>query len=123
MNLFNKKPKRIFLDYASATPCLNEVKKVMEKFWSLDFYNSSALYKEGLGVKEEIERDRVCLARSLGVQTKGIVFTGSGTESDNLAVLGAFEESRKFFKSPHLIISSVEHPAISKLAEESFHNV
>jgi len=116
MNWF--KPKRIYLDYASATPVLPEVRQVMEKYWSHDFYNPSAIYKEGLEVKKEVEECRVRLGRSLGVTPAGIIFTSSGTESDNLAILGSFEEALKTIKKPHVIISSIEHSAVVAAAQE-----
>src|SRR3989344_1185389 len=47
------KQKRIFLDYASATPVLPEVRQAMEQYWSRDFYNPSAIYEEGVKVKKE----------------------------------------------------------------------
>src|SRR4051812_45785335 len=94
-NLFNKNPKRIFLDYASATPMLAEVKRVMEKYDSSFFYNPSAIYQEGVLVKKEIEEFRTKIAQIVGAGSKEITFTGSGTESVNLAILGVFEESKE----------------------------
>ncbi|KKQ82763.1 MAG: Cysteine desulfurase [Parcubacteria group bacterium GW2011_GWB1_38_8] len=111
--------KRIFLDYASATPVLPEVKQVMEKYGSKVFYNPSAIYKEGLFVKKDIEQYRTRVARALGVAQQGIVFTSGGTESDNLAVLGTFETLRESQnKKPHIIISSIEHPSVIASAKE-----
>ncbi len=118
-NLF--KSKRIFLDYASATPVLPEVRRVMEKYWSRDFYNSSAIYEEGVKVRKEIEEWRARIARALGISANGIIFTSGGTESDNLAILGAFEKSLETLKSPHLIISAIEHPAVAAAAREVQH--
>ena len=116
MNWFKK--KRIFLDYASATPLLPEVKKVMERYWSKDFYNASGIYEESLLVKKKIEESRTSVARTLGLTSSGIVFTASGTESDNLAILGAFESARKSIKKPHIIVSAIEHPAVMSSALE-----
>ncbi len=98
----------------------------MEKYWSEDFYNSSAVYQEGLKIKDEIEQNRARIARSLGVSSKGIIFTAGGTESDNLAILGAFEmfkklggpTAKKRLGRPHIIISAIEHPAIVAAANE-----
>lgn len=118
------KSKRIFLDYAAATPVLPEVRQAMEKYWSNDFYNPSAIYREGLEVKKEIENCCARVARALGVQPKGIIFTAGGTDSDNLAILGAFEafrqaqDKRTQDNKPHIIISAIEHPAIVAAAEE-----
>ena len=110
--------RRIFLDYASATPVLPEVRQAMEKYWSKDFYNPAAIYREGLDVKEGVESCRARVARALGVAENGVIFTAGGTESDNLAILGAFEKSLETIKRPHVIISAIEHPAIVAAAEE-----
>lgn len=122
--IFQKK-RRIFLDYASATPVLPEAKFAMEKFWSENFHNPSAIYEEGVKVKEGLARFRARVANLLGIVSTGIVFTSGGTESDNLAVLGAFEEfkeERKLFRRgetrPHLVISATEHPAVMAAAAE-----
>lgn len=69
-------------------------------------------------MKKEIEDCRARVARALGVSPKGIIFTSSGTESDNLAILGTFEEGLKMVKKPHIIISAIEHPAVAAAAEE-----
>lgn len=123
MNNYDKpmswfRDKRIFLDYASATPILSEVEKVMREFGRREFYNSSAIYEEAQKVKKQIENYRIRVSKILGAGAKNIVFTSGGTESDNLAILGAFEESLTLFKKPHLIISAVEHPAITAVADE-----
>lgn len=117
MKWFSKK-KRIFLDYASATPVLPEVSKVMEKYWTKEFYNPSAIYSEAIGIKNTLEEARTSIARLLGISLSGVIFTSGGTESDNLAILGSFEVARKSFKRPHLVISGVEHPAVMESARE-----
>lgn len=118
MDWFNKK-KRIYMDYAAATPILPEVKAVMEKYFSESFHNPSAIYEEGVAVKKEMEDARSRVARLLEATPKSIVFTASGTESDNLVIFGAFEAfKRAEVRKPHLIISSIEHPAVMSAAEE-----
>ena len=117
-DLFAKKNERIFLDYASATPVLPEVKRVMEKYDSELFHNSSAIYQEGVRVKQEVEDYRAKVANMVGAGAKEIIFTASGTESVNLAILGVFEEAKEIVNKPHLIISSIEHPAVVRAAEE-----
>jgi cysteine desulfurase len=116
-NLFNPK-KRIYLDYAAATPVRLEAQNEMAKYWSAHFYNPSAIYEEGLVIKKEIDDYRSRLAALLGAGQKEIIFTGSGTESVNLAILGAFEESLYVFKRPHIIISAIEHSAVVRAADE-----
>ena len=119
LNRFEKKPRRIFLDYASATPVLKEVGQEMVKYFSRNFYNPSAIYQEALEVKKEVEDYRSRVAGLVGAGKQEIVFTAGGTESVNLAILGAFEEYSKTAKGkPHIIISAIEHPAVVRAAEE-----
>lgn len=98
MNIFNR--KRIFLDYAAGVD------------------NPSAIHEEGVKAKARLDSSRESLARLFGVQKKEIVFTSGGTESDNLAILGVFEAAKEKFAKPHIIISNVEHPAVSEAAKE-----
>jgi len=56
------KQKRVFLDYASATPLLPEVKQVMERYWSRDFYNTNAIYEEGVRIKKDVDEYRTKIA-------------------------------------------------------------
>ena len=122
MSFFGK--KRIFLDYASATPVLPEVKRAMEKYWSEKFYNPSAIYEEGVKVRRSVEENRAEISRILGVKKSGIIFTSGGTEANNLAILGAFESARdpldqnRPILHPHLIISSIEHSSVRETARE-----
>lgn len=116
-NLFKK--KRIFMDYASATPVLEEVRRAMEKYWSADFYNASAIYGEGVQLKKELEGYRSKVALEIGAGSSDIIWTSGGTESVNLAILGVFEEAKKTIAKPHIIISAIEHPAVMKAAQEA----
>lgn len=116
MNFF--RTKKIFFDYASATPMLPEAVRVMEKYYYKSFYNSGAIYSEAEEVKKDIEECRAKIARIVGAQTKEIIFTSGGTESDNLAILGVLEKAFKKIKKPKLIISSIEHPAVFSVGEE-----
>ena len=84
-----KKPiKRIYLDHAAAAPMDKRVKKAMEPFWTENFGNPNALYKEGLTARNAVETAREDVAKVLGARAKEIIFTAGGTESDNLAIFG-----------------------------------
>jgi len=104
------------LDYASITPVAPEVLAVMEKHASAA--NPSALYAEGLEAKDIVEAARSTISSILSAQKKEIYFTASGTEADNLALLGVFEAYKKDFDVPHVIVSSIEHPAILEVCKE-----
>lgn len=110
-NLFKGKPKRIFLDYASATPVLPEVLKVMEKYWSKDFYNPNAIYGEGVRVKLEVLKFRRKIAELMGVQPDSVIFTSGGTEANTLAIRGV--------KQGKVIFEEESHPSISEAIIES----
>lgn len=107
MNLFKK--KRIFLDYASATPVRLEVKKVMDKYWSEFFYNPNSIYEEGVKMREEVEEYRARIARILGVAKESVIFTSGGTEANVWAVRGV--------RPGRIIVGEGSHPSVSKAAQ------
>lgn len=114
---------RIYADYASTTPMLPEVMKVMMPFFSEEFANPSSLYREGIQTKSAIKDARKKIAACIGCKPEEIVFTGSGTEADNLALFGVtryFLRNPKILKGkkPHIITSVIEHPAILETARE-----
>ncbi len=108
---YNSK-KRVFLDYASSTPILDEVKKEMDKYEFISSYNPSALYTEALLAKDALLSAKKKIADIISAQKDDIVFTSGGTESNNLAILGVFNEYNKKDFVPHFITTSIEHPAV-----------
>lgn len=111
MELFKR--KTIYLDYAGATPVEKEVLKEMQKCENL-YANPSAIYQDGVSVRKVIEEARKNIAKEINAHSDEIIFTGSGTESDALAVLGVARAWRKENdgKIPHIITSRIEHPAV-----------
>jgi cysteine desulfurase len=103
--------KRIYADAGAATPLSNSVKKEVFRLMEL-FGNPSALHKEALQAKEEFERARASVARSLGAHADEIVFTGSGTEANNLAIQGVLRPFLKNGDQVHAITSVIEHPSV-----------
>jgi Cysteine sulfinate desulfinase/cysteine desulfurase and related enzymes len=98
MGIFKK--ARIFLDYAGGER------------------NPSAIHKEGRLAKKALEEARLRLSRLLMCQAKDIVFTSGGTEADNLAILGVVEKAKAKIGHPHVLISSLEHPAVYESAKK-----
>ena len=123
------------------------VKKVMEPYWTENFGNPNALYKEGLIARNAVETAREDVAKILGARAKGIIFTNGGTESDNLAILGIAREAKQNFSRftlprngagseasqnfaspplliPHIITTKFEHHAVlnscKRLEKEGF---
>lgn len=120
MKFLKKKKKRIYLDYAAATPVRNRVRRVMHQYENEYFANASAIHQEGVFVRTAIESARERLARALKIRSNGIVFTGSGTESNNLAILGAVaarHESGVSYKDMEVVSTTIEHPSVSKVLE------
>lgn len=115
---FIQKPKRVFLDYASTTPTDSQVLKEMEKYHSAIFANPSALYSEALMAKEVLRESREKISEILNCRKDEIVFTSGGTEGNNLALLGVFENHKKNDFIPHFITTVVEHPAIIEVFKE-----
>ena len=87
------------------------VRDLMESGW----YNPSALYKPALEIQKKLEGVRETVLKAAGAAGQQVVFTSGGTEADNLALLGHLKSRRK---PGRVLISSVEHPAVSACAEE-----
>lgn len=104
----------IYLDNNATTPLDPAVAEKMSEFLKEKFGNPSSLYPIGREVKEILTGIREVIAKALGADRTEIIFTGSGTEADNLAirgVLAALPEKKG------LIISAIEHPAILQTAD------
>ncbi|MBM3700134.1 MAG: cysteine desulfurase [Actinobacteria bacterium] len=101
----------IYFDHAATTPVLPEVAQVMNKCFLKYFGNASEPHLPGRQAKKILEQSRHEIASVLGASDAEIVFTGSGTESDNMAIFGAAQANRK--KGNHIITTSVEHPAVA----------
>lgn len=112
--------KRIYLDHAAATPTDPRVQKAMEPFWSVAYGNPGAIHAEGVAARRAVDDARKKLATELGVHADEIIFTGSATESCNLALVGAVRAWRKAHPhdsvAPHIIVSAVEHDAVLEAA-------
>ena len=114
--------KEIYLDYAATTYIDKKVLKKMLPYLTNIFGNPSSLYSLGRKTKSAIESARNDVAKILNVNSQEIIFTGSGTESDNLAIFGIAKAYQKNGK--HIIVSRIEHKAIleavKKLEKEGF---
>jgi len=103
----------IYLDNNATTPIDPVVSEKLAWFAKNHFGNPSSLYPIGLEVKEMINTAREDIADVLGAARSEIIFTGSGTESDNFALRGIFDASQE---KKILIISAIEHPAVIETA-------
>jgi len=112
--MFSK--KNIYLDHASTTPMSKKVVSEMKPYFSNMFYNPSSLYNEGREIASILEDCRSIIARYISCKPDNIIFTASGTESDNLAILGVYEAYKD--NNPHFITSTIEHPAVLESFKE-----
>ena len=109
------KKKRIYLDYAAATPVSPEVLSAMTPFFKGDFGNPSSIHNEGVNARNAIEEARSNLAQALHIRPDGIIFTGSGTECNNIAIMGIVETHRKkgvAYVDMHIISTAIEHASV-----------
>ena len=105
---------RIYLDYNATTPLSKHVKAEIARILDTDFGNPSSVHWAGVPASELVELARIRVAELIGSDPTEIVFTSGGTEANNHAIKGVFFAKRHQVSSPHFIISSVEHPAISE---------
>jgi cysteine desulfurase len=102
--------QRIYLDYNATTPLRKEVLDRMADVNANVFGNPSSAHSEGRKARAIIEDARSAIAAALGAEPLDIIFTGGGTEADNLAILGVVSENGR--KRRHVVSSTIEHPAI-----------
>jgi len=102
--------ERIYLDHNATTPVRNEVLQAMLPFYGPSYGNASSIHSLGREVRKAIELAREKVAVVLNCDPSEVVFTGSGTESDNQAIKGAvFANSAK---GDHIITTRIEHHAV-----------
>jgi cysteine desulfurase len=109
---------RIYLDFAATTPVDERVLQVMLPFFSEIFGNPSSVHTFGQQAEAALEDARETMANVLGCSPKEVVFTSCGSESDNLALRGVALAAREKQKANHILISPVEHHAVSQTAAQ-----
>lgn len=113
------KKERVYLDNAGATRLSDRARKVLVD--TLGVYgNPSSIYEEGVQASHHLQQVRKTIGGVINARAHEIYFTASGTESCNLAVLGTYQAWKKDHEYdesiPHIIISSIEHPAVMEVA-------
>ncbi len=105
------------MDYAATTPMDMAVEKVMRPFYAGIFGNPSSSHLYGQAASRAVFLARQGIARALNADYKEIVFTGSATEANNLALRGTFERALREKKNkPRIIISTIEHESVYEAA-------
>jgi cysteine desulfurase len=108
-------PRDVYLDYSATTPLRGEVVECLRKFYGdPELYgNPSSSHQRGRNAHNLISQAREKLGECLGVAPESLVFTGSASEANNLAVKGiAFKHLRKGTAKRHIITSNIEHHSI-----------
>lgn len=108
----------IYLDHGASTPVHPQVMEAMLPYWTEVYGNPSSYHEFGRSAAVALEKARASIATVIHAQPHEIVFTGSGSESDNLALRGVMWTGRAQGFGNHLIISSIEHSAIKRTADQ-----
>ena len=98
------------MDHSATTATDPAVTEAMLPYFSEKYGNPSSLYTIGRQARRAIEEARQHVSDLIGAKKEEIIFTGSGTESDNLAIKGSVLKNRG--KGDHIITSSIEHHAV-----------
>lgn len=108
----------IYLDYAATTPVDPRVLDVMLPYFSQLFGNSSSVHFFGQQAESALEEARLSVAGDLNCAPDEVIFTSCGSESDNLALRGTAFARRGLINADHILISPVEHHAVTKTAQQ-----
>lgn len=106
----------IYFDHAATTPIDPRVLKKMQPYLEEKFGNPSSIYALGREARSAIDQARQTIADILQCTPKEILFTGSGTESDNWAIFGLAEAQKK--NGNHIITTKIEHHAVLNPCQE-----
>ena len=100
----------VYLDYNATTPVDPAVVAAMRPYLEWEFGNPSSAHAYGQAAREAVEHARRQVAELLGAEPEEIVFTGGGSEADNLALCGVAFSQRD--RGRHMVTTAVEHPAV-----------
>src|SRR5262245_36435822 len=102
---------RIYFDYNATTPPLPEVVSAMTRVLTEPFGNASSVHAFGQRAKAEVDDARAAVAALIDAEPSEIVFTGGGTEANNLALRGA-ADALDHSGRRHLVTTGIEHEAV-----------
>jgi cysteine desulfurase len=107
--------KKVYLDNMATTPVLPDVRRAMLPFLTESFGNPSCLHEWGDVPRDAMEAARRQVADLIGGNPEEIIFTGSGTESNNMAIKGLAMAQQK--KGKHVVVSAIEHFSVLNSAK------
>lgn len=113
-----------YLDYAATTPLRPEARRAIERVHDEAFGNPSGVHQVSRAAKTVLEEAREAVAAALAAEPREVVFTGSGTEADNLGVKGAAWVARQQGRGEGVVTTAFEHHAVldsvERLQREAF---
>ena len=104
------KPRRIYLDNNATTRVASVVREAMLPYLGAELGNPSSIHGTGRDARTALDQARAQVARLINARPRRIVFTGGGSEADNLALKGIAFARRD--EGNHLVTSTIEHPAV-----------
>src|SRR5690625_4523811 len=107
--------KVIYMDHAATTPIREEVITKMKEAYQNIFGNPSSIHAYGREARKHLDEARRTIASYIAADEREIIFTSSGTEADNLAVIGAAIANKE--KGNHIITTKQEHHAVLHATE------
>ncbi len=117
METVSKPARTIYMDHAATTAVDPRVVEAMLPYFTERYGNPSSIYALGREAATALDTARQAVAEILHAQPRDVVFTGGGSESDNLAIRGCAFAQRKQGKN-HIITSPIEHHAVSHTVEQ-----
>ncbi len=107
--------KRVYLDYAATSPMGPRVLEKMLPYLKEKFGNASSIHSWGQEAREAVDHARGQVSKFLNCRPQEIIFTGTATEANNLALKGVVEGAG--VQRPHIVISPIEHHGVLDVAE------
>lgn len=112
----------VYLDNSATTKVFPEVCDLMVKIMREDYGNAASLHKKGVEAEKYIRTAAEQIASTMHVKREQILFTSGGTESNNLAILGAAEANKR--RGKHILTTVIEHASVKNpmkyLADQGF---
>ena len=120
--------EKIYLDYAATTPVDEKVEKAMRPYFSASFGNAGSLHSFGRDAVTAIDSARDAVAQKIGADFRDVIFTGSATEANNLALRGIIKalgfrqlgagRLEPSGLAPKILVSSIEHESVLETARD-----
>lgn len=110
--------RTIYMDHGATTPVDPRVLEAMMPFWTEAYGNPASMHHFGRQAERGLRQARRTIADLLHAEPQEIIFTGCGSESDNLALRGAMWSARRAARGNHLITSAIEHKAVLETARQ-----